>query len=80
MQLTWCLFIPFNFWIHESIFTKPDTYIVAPEIINLSKQSVCLHVYFTIVATQRLGKHFTVATITRNNRITERGFCRIKRI
>jgi hypothetical protein len=49
-------------------------YIMAPEpisteyFINPSHQSVCLYVYLPIVARQRLGRHVTAATNTRNSR------------
>jgi hypothetical protein len=54
----------------ESIIMKLGTYIMAPEpistayFINLSHQSVCLHVYPPIVARQGLGKNVTAATNT----------------
>jgi hypothetical protein len=63
-----------NFWLPERIFMKFGIYITATEpistihFINLSLQSVCMHVYLLNVARQRLGKHIPAATNTRNNR------------
>jgi hypothetical protein len=48
-------------------------YILASEpistayVINSSHQSVCLHVYPSIVVRQRIGKHVAAATNTRDN-------------
>jgi hypothetical protein len=53
---------------------KLDIYVVAPEpisttyFVNPSHQSVCLYVYSSIVAGQRLGKTVTAATNIHNNR------------
>jgi hypothetical protein len=54
---------------------KLGMYIMAPvhistaHFINLSHQSLCLHMYATrIVARQRLGKHVPTSLNTRNNR------------
>jgi hypothetical protein len=54
----------------EPIFMKFGINVVPPEpistayFINPSQQFMCLQVYPTIVARQRLGKIFTVATNT----------------
>jgi hypothetical protein len=58
---------PHNFWILEEIKMKFGMYIVASEpmkaayLINPSRQSVCLYVYPSIVARQRLGTNVTAA-------------------
>jgi hypothetical protein len=54
----------------ESIFMKLGMYIMAPVpistayFINPSHQFVCLYVYPTLIARQRLGKSVTAATNT----------------
>jgi hypothetical protein len=56
--------------IPEPFFTKIGMHIIAPEpistayLINPSDQYVCLYVYPSIVARQRLGKNVTVGTNT----------------
>jgi hypothetical protein len=67
-----CVSPRINFWMAEPIFMKLGMYIMAHKpistmyFINPSHQSVCLYVYPTIVARQRLGKHIPAATNTRN--------------
>jgi hypothetical protein len=52
----------------EPVFTKISMYITATESIstayytNPSHQPVCLYVYPTVIARQRLGKKLTAAT------------------
>jgi uncharacterized protein (DUF486 family) len=52
----------------EPVFMKFGMYIMAPKaiatayFINPFHQSVCLHLYPTIVARQRLGKNITSTT------------------
>jgi hypothetical protein len=66
--LSVCLWIPPHRILPESIFMKLNMCIMAPEpismeyFINPSHQSVCLHLYSSIVARQRLGKNATAAT------------------
>jgi hypothetical protein len=54
----------------EPIFMKLGMYIMTPEpiakayIINPSHQSLCVYVYPSILARQRLGKNITAATNT----------------
>jgi hypothetical protein len=63
-------------WTTEPIFMKHCMYIIAPELIstayfiNPSHQSVCLHMYPSFVARQRLGKTFTATVNIRNNKRT----------
>jgi hypothetical protein len=61
---------PINFRMCEPIFMKLRMYIMAPEpnstayYIIPSHQPLCLYVYHSLVARQRLGKNFTTATNT----------------
>jgi hypothetical protein len=54
----------------EPIFMKLGMYIMAPEpistayFVNTSRLSVCLYVYPSFVARQRLGKNVPAATNT----------------
>jgi hypothetical protein len=50
----------------QPIFVKLGMYIMAPErtYINLSHQSICLYVYSSIVARQRLGENIIMAPNT----------------
>jgi hypothetical protein len=68
--------LPINFWMFDTIFMKLDIYIyiyiyiMAFEpiptgyFINPPRQSVCLYMYPTIVAGQRLGRNVTATTNT----------------
>jgi hypothetical protein len=53
-----------NFRVAEPIFMKLGMYIMAPELIYSSRQSVCLYMYPPIVGRQRLGKNVTTAKNT----------------
>jgi hypothetical protein len=59
-----------NFWMNETVFMILGMYIVTPKPIstayftNPSHQSVCLHVYPSIVVRQRLGKNVTATMNT----------------
>jgi hypothetical protein len=79
MQSPCCLCVcesstPINFWMPEPVFMKIYMHIMAPEpitkayFINPSHQSLCLYVYPTFVARQRLGKQFPTATNTFSDR------------